>query len=242
MHGGHVRACAAGSRAAPSRSVPASRRLAAQQGFGGQPACRQVPTSTTIRMVTIAFVRPLSACGESSHAGSVYFRYLAGQKSRSCWYSPRYWPVGSEVAVGINPLSRLAMQTARAAPPGTGPKASTAQTIFRFAKCRIDSPSSRWKSHGPGRWWADAGVPPRRTPAISRKVTTADRFRVKASSRWERTEPPMGRSRSAAPRGHYPAAGGMSTRRRGRLSASRHRPLCRGTPHRRGIGGATRGR
>ena len=198
MHGGHVRECAAA----------AARRLAAQQRFGGQPACRHVPRSATIRIVTIAFVRPLSACGKSSQAGWVYFAYLDGQKSRSCWYSPRYWPVGSDVAEGSKPLSRLAMQIARAAPPGTGPNRSTAQTILRFAKCRIDSPSSRWKSQGPGRWWADAGVPVRRTPAISRRVTTADRFRVKASSRGERTEPPMGRSRSAALRGHYPAAGG----------------------------------
>jgi len=62
----------------------AARRLAAQHSFGGQPAARHEPASATIRIVTIAFVRPLSARRESSQAGSVWLSYRDGQKSRSC--------------------------------------------------------------------------------------------------------------------------------------------------------------
>ena len=91
------------------------RAASAQQPVGGQPAARHEPASLTIRIVTIAFVRPFSGRGESSHSGIVYSSYRSGHMSRSCWYSPRYCPVGSEVADGSRPLSPSDADRARRA-------------------------------------------------------------------------------------------------------------------------------
>src|SRR5437867_693545 len=54
----------------------------------------------------------------------------------------RVAPIG-ELADGMSPLSRRAMQIARVVPPVTGPYAPTAHRISRSEKCWILSPSRR---------------------------------------------------------------------------------------------------
>ena len=93
---------------------------------------------------------------DSCQTGSVHCTYRSGHIFAECWNSPRYMPVGDSV-VGIRPLSRFAMQIARSASPGTGPKRSTAQRILRFMKCWIVSSAARSALHGPTPWFAETG-------------------------------------------------------------------------------------
>ena len=72
-------------------------------------------------------------------------------------------PVG-ELAVGMSPLSRRAMQIALSAPPSTG-HLSAAHVMIRMEKSWMASPTDRTKAHGPGTGGvvvrgraADAGV------------------------------------------------------------------------------------
>jgi len=141
-----------------------------------QPASFHPPAACTILIVTIALERPFFALVESCHAVCVHALYLPGHILDDCWKRPRYSPVADD-AVGSSPLSRFAMQIARAAPPPTGPKRSTVQVIRRRMRCATDSPDLAVRSQGPTPGFACVGAIVTRRKTRGR-VTTVARTRL----------------------------------------------------------------
>ena len=137
---GHGLSLEAGARPGP---------VEPQQPLGGQPAAFQLPAACTMRIVTIAFVRPFGRLVRQLPDGVGPLRVSVGPHLRGLLEQPEVHAGRRDSAVGISPLSRFAMQIARSASPGTGPKRSTAQRILRFMKCWIVSSAVRSASHGP---------------------------------------------------------------------------------------------
>src|SRR4029079_12271229 len=79
--------------------------------------------------------------------GRVHSSYRRGQSAALCWNNPTYIPV-AELAVGMRPLSRCAMQIAFSAPPSTGHRAA-AHPIRRLEKAWMVSASRRTSGQGP---------------------------------------------------------------------------------------------